>query len=71
MTGTLEGPPIRLHPRDRTATRSKCWRSDCRERFGPYRTIAVLVGGRATVAFCHRRIHDEQGADVDRWKHGS
>lgn len=61
--------PIRLGPDDRIVARATCWRSTCRASFGPYQTIARLRDGR-TVAWCHRRIHDDLGLRVDQWKHG-
>lgn len=62
--------PIRLGPGDQIATRSMCWRPACRERFGPYRTVAHLQGGRVVVAWCHRTIHDAAAYQVDVWKYG-
>jgi hypothetical protein len=64
-----DGQAIRLGPDDRIVIRSVCWRPTCRDRFGPYRPVAHLRGGRLMIAFCHRRVHDELSARVDRWKY--
>lgn len=59
--------PIRVNTA--TEARERCWRVDCRDAFGEYRTIAFLRDGRI-VAFCHGRILDDLAYRTDVWKYG-
>jgi hypothetical protein len=63
--GQYPSHPIRLQPGDRVVARTRCWRGDCRDRFGDYLTVSHLRS-RHIVAICHRRRYGSLSLEAQR-----